>query len=84
MPMLHIHLEGDGALNAVAEGATGIVHVQNDVHVTALPHGTTGGKPSVAFGFRLPDGRLVIAETTLALFLLAADALKARFGDPRR
>jgi hypothetical protein len=41
------------------------------------------GKPSVALGFELPDGRWVLAETSLALFLTAAEALRARYGDPR-
>ena len=32
----------------------------------------------------VPLGKeVVIAETTLALFLTAADAFKARYGDPR-
>jgi hypothetical protein len=42
------------------------------------------GKPSVCIGVFLPNnGGCVLAETSLALFLTAADALKARFGDPR-
>lgn len=28
----------------------------------------------------LPDGRVVLAEMTLRLFLLAADALRVRYG----
>lgn len=84
MPLLHIHLEAEGSLQNLADRAKGIVHLQEELHVTALPNGTTSGKPSVAFGFLLPDGRMVFAETTLALFLMAADAFKARCGDPRR
>lgn len=85
MPLLHIHLEGEGSLEKLGQQSRGeLVHLQNEVHITALPVGTVGGKPSVGFGFLLPDGRMVIAETTLALFLMAADAFKARYGDPRR
>jgi hypothetical protein len=51
--------------------------------VAALPRGTVSGKPTVTFRVDLPDGRTVLAETTLALFLTAADAFKARHGDPR-
>lgn len=51
--------------------------------ITSLERGTTGGKPTVALIVDLPDGRYVFAETTLALFLSAADALKAAHGDPR-
>jgi len=39
------------------------------------------GKTSVAFDIPLPDGRHVLAETSLELFLAAADALRARYGD---
>jgi hypothetical protein len=41
------------------------------------------GAPSVAFCFKLGEREVVLAETSLALFLTAADALKARYGDPR-
>ncbi len=51
--------------------------------VTSLDRGTSEGKPSMAFIFDLPDGRFVFAETTLALFLTVADALKGAHGDPR-
>lgn len=57
---------------------------------TALPNGTVSGKPTVTFriGVADPTGQeppgVVLAETTLALFLTAADAFKARYGDPRR
>jgi hypothetical protein len=52
--------------------------------VIGMPHGTVLGRPTVLFRMTLPDGQDVFAETTLALFLTAADALKARYGDPRR
>jgi hypothetical protein len=32
----------------------------------------------------LDDGSVVLAETSLALFLTVADGLRARYGDPRR
>jgi hypothetical protein len=50
--------------------------------VAALPRGTVSGKPTVTFRVDLPDGTVVLAETTLSLFLSAADAFKARHGDP--
>jgi hypothetical protein len=50
--------------------------------VAPLEHGTELGKPTVTFRVDLPDGKVVLAQTTL-LFLSAADAFKARLGDPR-
>ena len=53
------------------------------IQVTGLEGGMQSGRPSVAIRLDLEDGRVVLAETSLALFLSAADALKARYGDPR-
>lgn len=58
-----------------------LLHVTDSMRVGALPGGMTSGKASVAISFFLPDGRPVIAETSLALFLAAADALRARYGE---
>ncbi len=63
--------------------AQGRLHHATLAGVGGLPDGTTGGKPTVALRIDLPDGSSVVAETTLALFLSAADALRGRFGDPR-
>lgn len=52
------------------------------VTIGGLARGTAADKPTVLIG--LDDGDVVlVAETTLALFLTAADALKAKYGDPR-
>lgn len=53
-----------------------VLHGQLD-RVGLLPNGTMGGRASVALCVRLDDGRHVIAETTWALFNIAARALAA-------
>lgn len=53
------------------------------IDVGALPRGMRSGEPSIAFCFRLPNRKVVLAETSLRLFLTAADGFKARYGDPR-
>lgn len=63
-----------------------IIHVGEGappIGVAVLEGGMASGAPSVALRVDLPDGKVVVAETSLKLFLAAADALKARFGDPR-
>jgi hypothetical protein len=52
--------------------------------VTVLRAGTESGKPSVTLRLELPDGTTALAQTSLALFLTAGDAFKARHGDPRQ
>lgn len=83
MIAMNIVLDGDRAFPELADGRK-VVHLQNTITVTALAAGMGSGKPSVSFRFDLEDGTAVLAETSLALFLTAADALKAKHGDPRR
>jgi hypothetical protein len=88
MPSLRIIPDAEQAswpeLHA-ARASGRLVHLSDDadIAVAGLAHGMQSGDPSVSFTFALPDGRVVFAETSLRLLLTAADALKARHGDPR-
>lgn len=84
MLSMHIVLQGDGAFADLQREHGDPIHLTNEITVAGLEAGMAGGKPSVGFGFVLPNGRWVLAETSLALFLTAADALRARLGDPRQ
>lgn len=82
MASIDLRLNGDGAFSDVPKEKLG--HTTEPLRISALKGGMESGKPSVCIGMFLPnDGGCVIGETSLALFLTAADALKARFGDPR-
>jgi hypothetical protein len=86
MPALHLILDGEGAWPDLAEAEAVVIHLADDakVDLAGLARGMQSGKPSVAFRIDLPeDGHIVIWETSLALFLSAADAFKAKYGDPR-
>jgi hypothetical protein len=54
------------------------------IEIGALQGGMASGAPSVALCIQLPDGRVVLAETSMALLLTAADTLAELYGDPRR
>lgn len=82
MPAMHIILQEPAWPELSAPDAK-VHHTNKPIGVTALAGGMQSGKPSVALRIDLDDGAVVIAETSLALFLTAADALKARYGDPR-
>lgn len=78
MTAMTIHLEGDGAwpdfdAEKVLKGEL--------LAVAPLAAGMASGRASVSFRIRLADGREVFTETSLRLFLAAASAFKARFGD---
>lgn len=79
MPSLHIILDGDNCWPDLLDKE--LIHYQGSISVAALTGGMASGKPSVALRFDFPDGRVLIAETSMALFLAAARAFRARFGD---
>lgn len=80
MISLDVLLNGDGAWPELAERD---VTKAERVAIAGLGRGMVSGAPSVMIRIDQPDGRVVIAETSLKLLLTAADALKARYGDPR-
>lgn len=82
MAALDIFVRGDGMAADIPRDK--LAHTTEPLRIGALDAGTDGGKPSVAILAILPNGGgAVLAETTLALFLAAADAFKAAYGDPR-
>lgn len=86
MPHVDLQLResGDGAWPDLLEviKAGKLIHTTS-VQIAALPRGMSSGAPSVSMRFDLEDGRSVILETSLKMFLSVADALKAKYGDPR-
>lgn len=83
MPTVDLRFLGDGdGLWPDLAGRT-VHHVQGMIGVAGLERGMQSGKPSVSLRIDLPDGSVVLAETSLVIFLSAADALRARYGDPR-
>lgn len=49
--------------------------------VVCIANGTSGGKPSVALKFELPDGKIGVALTSARLFCTFADMIKAKHPD---
>lgn len=70
-------LAGTEGHEAVASGK--LIHLGNDarIEVGTLRHGMQSGKDSCAFCFTLPDGRVVVAETSVELFVSTARAITA-------
>ncbi len=51
------------------------------IQVVILDKGMTSGRPSVGIRLDLPDGKVVIAETTARLFCSCAKAFMAKYPD---
>lgn len=79
MPALRILLNAEGIAEGIPE--EDLIHIKTPITVAPLDHGMASGAPSVAFLFELPDGKYVLAETSLKLFQAAYIAFKAKFGD---
>lgn len=76
MPSLQIHLDGDG----VWPDMTPDKIIKGDlIGVSALAAGMDSGRASVSFRVELPDGKIVFCETTMRLFLNAANVFRTRY-----
>lgn len=65
------------------DGEYKVVEHVGEVSIGGMSRGTELGRPVVMIGLDLGDDGVLVAQTTLSLFLSAADALKAKYGDPR-
>lgn len=83
MQIMKVIAEGDGAWTDLEGRMADVIHLKDDVviQVVALSGGMVSGRPSVSLRFDLPDGKVMIAETSVVLFLAAAEILRARYGD---
>lgn len=82
MISMTIKLDGDNAWPDLRDKNPPPIHVPNDgppIEVAVLNKGMESGRPSVCFRFALPDGQVVLAETSARLFCAAARAINAKF-----
>lgn len=79
MPTLDLSFsdEGDGVWRDV--DIDKIVQAKA-LRMAGLGGGMVSGKATVGMLLEMPDGSYAFAETSLRLFLMAADALRARYG----
>ncbi len=81
-PVLEIRLEGDVSFPEYKEHVKeGKIISVSHIKLTALTAGMSSNKTSVALFIDLPDGKVVFAETSLRLFLIAARMLQAKYGE---
>jgi hypothetical protein len=85
MPTFDIKLDGDGVWPELGEKARQgkLIHLGNDavIGLGALAGGMSSGRASVAFRFDLPDGGVVLAETSLRALYTATKAIVIRHGE---
>jgi hypothetical protein len=77
MPAMSILLNGEDAWPELKDlPADNLIHVTDPIQVARLKGGMASGKTSVAIRIDLPDGRVVIAETSLELWNASTAAFR--------
>lgn len=85
MPEIQLDLDGDGAWKDLAGKGPGQVIQLDDatpLRMAVLEHSMASGVASVAFRFDLPDGRVVLAQTSLRALWSTVAAVASRSGEP--
>lgn len=83
MPELQISVEGTGGAYAEVFRNRRTIEA-TDIYVETLDRGMSSGAPSIAFIIPLPglmSSTVVLAQTSLKLFQIAAAATLAKYGD---
>ncbi len=81
MAQLTVLLDGNNCWNDLKDKPDKIVHVTEGIQIALLQTGMQSGKASVALRINLPDGRVVIVETSLALLSVTVGAFRAKRGE---
>lgn len=83
MPVLNIIQDGDNCWPDLPEKEVlNLMHTNAPpISLAALPGGMQSGRTSISIRIDLPDGRVLLTETSLRLLQVACRAFTARFGD---
>jgi hypothetical protein len=85
MPELVMHIEGDGCWPDLAERQGDVVAIKDDnpIEIATLRGGMQSGRASVMIRLNTPEGKIVLAESSLALFGAAVKGFESAAGvDP--
>ena len=80
MPIIRLILDGDGAFADLQGREAEVIHLVDTFTVAALTGGMTSGNPSLMIRIDLPDGKVVLQQTSVALWHTVDAALRGRFG----
>jgi hypothetical protein len=80
MPTIDLRLDKDGCWPDIgAKHQAGLLRTSEDpIGMALLSDGTELGRPSVSIRIDLPDGQLVMVQTSLKVLALAVRAMETR------
>ena len=81
MTIIRVILEGDGAFKDLQGREDSVIHCIGEFTVAALTGGMQSGRPSLMLRIDLPDGRVVLQETSLGAWIMTTAALRGKFPD---
>ena len=79
MPVIKLLLDGDGAFKDLVGREANVIHLTSPFTVAVLDGGMESGAPSLAIRLDLPDGRVVVQETSLGAWLMVTAGLRGEF-----
>lgn len=82
MISLTVNLGGDNAWPDLRDKGENLIWLSNGappIQIAVLDMGMKSGRPSCAIRIDMPDGKTVIAETSVRLLLVAAKAIESRY-----
>lgn len=75
-----LKLHGDGAFEDLRGQEHRVIHIADQmIGLATLEGGMQSGMPSCMLRIDLPDGRVVLFETSARAFVTAAKAIEARY-----
>jgi hypothetical protein len=81
MPEMNVSIDGGWSDIPALMKADKLVNLTGNsapyIQVTSIASGMVSGSASVILRLDLPDGKVLLVETSLALFTAAADAMRA-------
>lgn len=82
MNIIKVILEGDGCWEDLPDKIKSDKVIwlrEGTISIAALSKGMKSGKPSISIRIELPDGKTLIAETSMRLFIATAEAFEQRY-----
>lgn len=79
MPGFSIIMDGDSCWPELKDKDVVLVDNESLIQVAVLKEGMQSGRPSITIRMELPDGRVVLGETSARLFVMAGRMIDAKF-----
>lgn len=81
MPVMDVVLDTTNLWPDLKEMPHAIIHTTTNLQVAVMEGGMASGRPSIMIRIDLPDGRVVLFETSARIYCSGAKIIMAKFPD---